>query len=197
MYELMKSGDLIVFSGTDPIGAAITKVTRSQYTHVGLVLIVKGTPCILESTIGPVGVDVLALQEVQGVGITDLRHRVQAIHDAATGERVWHAARTTALTYEQECKLMQYALGIHGIEYDMVQALLSAMDSLDAVIGKGKSDLTKLFCSELVVACELACTGTVYHDKHDPPINASRVVPYEVLELHVSGTPIWGPLVEL
>ncbi|WOL31452.1 hypothetical protein [Microcoleus phage My-WqHQDG] len=196
MFDKMRSGDLVVFSGVDTIGDLITAATDSIYTHVGVVLVVNGRACILESIMRNDTSDVLSMQSQGGVVVRDLETIVQKARVDDAG-MIWWAARTTPLTEEQVGKLTLLALDIQGTEYDYIQALSSPLDGLDDVLSRGIDPKEKLFCSELVVVCELAVTGMVYHHNHKVPINASTVVPKEVVELHVAGVPIWGELVAL
>lgn len=198
MYEQMKSGDLVVFSGSCNLSDLISRATDSPYTHVGIVLRVNDMVCILESNTAADSPDVLSLQVHGGVIIRDLKHVVEDSKCGPDPEKVWWAPRTEPLTEEQEEKLTTFALGIQGRPYDYIQAALSPFDGLDALMCRNEEESrSKLFCSELVVMCELHVTGMVYHNDYKIPINASTIVPREVLELHVSGVPIWGEMVSL
>lgn len=206
MFEKMKSGDLVVFSGIDPVSSLITRATDSPYTHVGIVLVLdddtstNSRVCILESNVEADTPDVLSMQTHGGVIIRDLRCLVEKCKGAVGTDKkklVWWAPRTQPLTQEQEAKLKVFALRLQGRPYDYVQAICSPLALLDDLLSRGRDGSDKLFCSELVVLTELSVTGMVYHNNHKVPINASAVVPKEVLELHVSGVPIWGEMVAL
>ena len=192
IYDEMNTGDLILFAGVNSIARVISMASRSEYTHVGLVLKIRGKLCLLESTIHSTEPDALSLQVQDGVSIYDLKKRVE--HVKAAGESLWWGPRTEPLTQEQEDKLVMYALGVQGSPYDYVEAARSAIDIIEVW---NRSTPDKLFCSELVVRCELAIQGQVYHPKHRVPINPSEVVPGEVIDLHIGGVPIWGPIAKL
>jgi hypothetical protein len=197
MHDSMAAGDLIVFSGVDKVSKLVSISTNSEYTHVGLVLSHKGKKYLLESTTwsgdAPEDVDALSMKAQGGVMLRDLGTRLERAK--GTGERLWWGKRTTPLTGEQEGALTKYALTLHGVAYDYNQALLSAFDTLDAIVGGNTNDPSKMFCSELVVSCELHVVGPIFHPNHRVPINPSEIVPREILELHCSGVLIWQPLV--
>ena len=194
MFDSMRSGDLMVFSNT--ANTLISKATNSPYTHVGLVLLVRGGIYIFESNVKPDTPDAFSLRTYDGVIIRDLRKVVGRCKEVGT-KRVWWAPRTTPLTKEQEVNLLTFALMVQGRPYDYVQAAFSPLRYLDRLFSRGIDPFSKLFCSELVVLAELATTGMVYHRDHEVPINASTVVPREVLELHVGGVPIWGEMIPM
>lgn len=201
-YEDMRSGDLIVFSMTGGFSDVISMVTDSPYTHVGIVLLIKvpggdrKRVCILESTNVTDTPDALSLQQQEGVAVRELQPIVDSAK-ASGNNSVWWGQRTTPFTQEEEDKLTLFALGLQGRPYDYLQAIASPFDAIDDILTMGQDPCSKLFCSELVVVCELAVTGMVYHKNHKAPINASAVVPREVVELHVAGVPIWKPLIKL
>jgi hypothetical protein len=171
----MKAGDVILFSGKGDFSEIIKWATRSVVSHVGVIkqtkLLIDGNPQlgmfneIIEST---------SLNGLSGVTTSRLSDRLNTYD----GEIWWLPLRQEI--YDKMDKKAYYDFLIHQEhkEYDMPQAVKSALDALDKVpvIGNlthNTEDFARFFCSELVAAA-LEEAGAI------PNINASEVTPIDL-----------------
>jgi hypothetical protein len=171
----MKAGDVIAFSGKGNFSEIIKWATRSSVSHVGVILqsklLIDGDPQsgmfnqIIEST---------SLNGFSGVTTSRLSDRL----DTYNGEIWWLPLRQSI--YEEMNKQRYYDFLVHQErkEYDMPQAINSALDALDKLPVAGRfthnrEDFDRFFCSELVAA-SLEAAGAIAR------INASEVTPVDL-----------------
>lgn len=171
----MKAGDVIAFSGKGDFSEIIKWATRASVSHVGVILqtklLIDGDPQsgvfnqIIEST---------SLNGFSGVTVSRLSDRL----DTYGGELWWLPLRKDIQTSMDKKKFYDFLIHQERKEYDMPQAIKSALDALDRVpvighVTHNAEDFSRFFCSELVAA-GLEAAGAISH------INASEVTPIDL-----------------
>lgn len=171
----MKAGDVIAFSGKGNFSEIIKWATRAPVSHVGVILqtklLIDGDPQtgifnqIIEST---------SLNGFSGVSISRLSDRL----DTYDGEIWWLPLGQSTRASMDAKKFYDFLIHQERKEYDMPQAIKSALDALDNVPVIGNvthniEDFSRFFCSELVAA-GLEASGAISH------INASEVTPIDL-----------------
>ncbi len=158
---LMKAGDVIAFSGKGDFSEIIKWATRSVVSHVGTVLVDASCEFMESST--------------DGVVQSNLRERYE---NNDVGEIWWLPLRKEI--YDKMDKKIYHDFLIHqkGKEYDIAQAIKSAIDTFDNVplirtATHNNEDFARFFCSELVAAA-LEESGAI------PNLNASEVTPIDL-----------------
>ena len=176
----MKAGDVIAFSGKGNFSEIIKWATRAPVSHVGVILqsklMIAGDAQsgmlnqIIEST---------SLNGFSGVSISRLSDRL----DTYNGEIWWLPLRQTLWESMDKSKFYDFMIHQDRKEYDMPQAIRSALDLLDqvSVIGNAThnlEDFSRFFCSELVAA-GLEAAGAI------STINASEVTPIDLCSFSI------------
>lgn len=177
----MQPGDVIAFGGEGPFSETIKWATRSEVSHVGVILQTRVRDCesgrffneIIEST---------SLHGFNGVATSRFSDRVCGYE----GEIWW-----LPLNKASRDKLDQDAYydflfnqAKNRKQYDMPQAIKSALDTLDLLPfgahgpGYNREDFSKFFCSELVAA-GLEKAGVV------GSVNASEVTPIDLCRWNI------------
>lgn len=173
----MQPGDVIAFGGKGHFSETIKFATRSDVSHVGVILQTKITDDgtgrffnqIIEST---------SLNGFNGVNISRFSDRL----DSYEGEIWWlplsEEIRKTRFDQKKFYDFL-FNQAKKRKPYDMPQAINSALDILDTLpFGKhgptyNREDFSKFFCSELVAA-GLEVAGAV------DSVNASEVTPIDL-----------------
>ncbi len=175
--DQMQPGDVIAFAGKSHFSEIIKAVTRSQVSHVGVILQTQATydtgdqaryfNLIIESTKwnGFMGVDAIRLSD-----------RLRS-YDG----QVWWLPLNKKLRQERKFdlkKFFDFLYAQKGKPYDLKQAVNSALDALDKIVGQlsptaNTEDFSRFFCSELVAA-GLEAGGLL------PRLNASEVTPIDL-----------------
>jgi len=173
--QKMKAGDVIAFSGKGDFSELIKWATRAPVSHVGVILqsqmLIGKDPQdgffnqIIEST---------SLNGFSGVSISRLSDRL----DKYDGEIWWLPLRQKIYDAMDKQKFFDFLIHQERKEYDMPQAIKSALDALDNIPILGKAthnveDFSRFFCSELVTA-GLEAAGAISH------VNASEVTPIDL-----------------
>lgn len=171
----MKAGDVIAFSGKGHFSEIIKWATRAPVSHVGVILqsqmLIDGDSQsgmfnqIIEST---------SLNGFSGVSISRLSDRL----DTYDGEIWWLPLSQNVSDNMDKIKFYDFLIHQERKEYDMPQAVKSALDALDKIPVLGKpthniEDFSRFFCSELVTA-GLEAAGAISR------INASEVTPVDL-----------------
>lgn len=171
----MLPGDVIAFSGKGQFSEIIKWGTRSNVSHVGVILqskvILEDTPQpgflnqIIEST---------TLNGFSGVTVNRLSDRISAYD----GEIWWLPISEAVRKRMNAPAFYEYLLQQQGKPYDLPQAVKSALDILDQtpVIGRlthNDEDFSRFFCSELVAEA-FEISGAL------PKLNASEVTPIDL-----------------
>lgn len=156
----MKVGDVIAFSGKGDFSEIIKWATRSNVSHIGALL---DNNVLIESDI-----------DSGGVVESDLKEKINKYD----GEIWWLPLRKEI--YDKMDKKIYQDFLIHqqGKEYDISQAIKSAVDTFDNITLIGAAthsneDFARFFCSELVAAA-LEESGAI------PNVNASEVTPIDL-----------------
>ena len=163
----MKAGDVIAFSGKGNFSEIIKWATRAGVSHVGVILqsnlLIAGDSQpgmfnqIIEST---------SLNGFSGVSISRLSDRL----DTYGGEIWWLPLSRSIWEAMDKKKFYNFLIHQERKEYDMPQAIKSALDILDNVPVLGRStknieDFSRFFCSELVAAGLEAAGGDFKHQR--------------------------------
>lgn len=187
--EKIKVGDVIVSSGVGLFAQAIKTVTRSDYTHVSIVInadLGEGLGkriMVVESTTS--GLDVKLEKVVRGVQMSWLSRQIEI--GTVIGERFWLLPLKQPLSETQIVKLKSYLDGSHLKKYDYHQLLAAGIDIFDKFgLFVNRPDLVSVFCSELVTAALL------HIDVLPPNINPSEQTPHDVTLF-----PCFSPLIPL
>jgi hypothetical protein len=171
----MQPGDVIAFGGKGNFSEIIKWATRSEVSHVGVILQSKlyfgGASQkgifnqVIEST---------SLKGFSGVTISRLSDRIKRYE----GNIWWLPLSRSSRTKLNQKRFFDFCLHQKGKPYDMPQAIKSAVDDLDKapVIGGltyNVEDFSKFFCSELVAAA-LDTAGVI------EKINSAEVTPIDL-----------------
>lgn len=141
----MKTGDIILFSGTGVISNIIKVATNSMWSHVGMVVIIGDTPYLFESTTLNKIPDYYDDMIKRGVQVVNLEMKLQSMSDYKFAYR----ELDNPLTYDQ--KRMLYEIKDELFDTDYEQSLLELIkSSYDGWFGENhRADLSTVFCSEL------------------------------------------------
>lgn len=171
----MQPGDVIAFSGKGNFSDIIKWAIRANVSHVGVILqsklLINDEPQkgffnqIIEST---------SLNGFSGVTISRLSDRI----DLYEGEIWWLPLSDSVRRKMDIKKFYDWLLHQEHKEYDMPQAIKSALDTLDNIPLLGRvtyniEDFSKFFCSELVAAA-LEQSGAISR------LNSSEVTPIDL-----------------
>jgi hypothetical protein len=178
--DKMKAGDVIAFSGKGNFSDIIKWATRAAVSHVGVILqsklLVDGDPQsgmfnqIIEST---------SLNGFSGVSVSRLSDRL----DTYDGEIWWLPLSQKISEKMDKKKFYDFLIHQERKEYDMPQAIKSALDAFDKIpvlrnATHNVEDFSRFFCSELVAA-GLEAAGAIPH------INASEVTPIDLCSFNL------------
>ena len=142
----LKTGDLVFFSGAGLVSGLIKLFTKSQWTHVGMVVRIPYIDSVLlwESTSLSKSKDVISGRLVSGVQISALSDRA-AEYNNNIGVR--HLSRELNETQLQTLAELRHEF--NGREYEQSKLDL-AFSALDFAELSKSEDLSSLFCSEMV-----------------------------------------------
>ncbi|MCW5205788.1 hypothetical protein VU08_02485, partial [Desulfobulbus sp. F5] len=168
-------GDVIAFSGKANISELIKSVTMSDVSHVGVILQTK----VLNDTTARFFNEIIESTTLNGA--TGVRTtRLSDCLDIYDGEVWWLPLdEEIRATRFNEREFYDFLFNQKGKDYDMPQAIKSALDLLDklpfGINGPtlNREDFSKFFCSELVAAAfeQANVVGSV---------NASEVTPIDL-----------------
>lgn len=185
----MNPGDIIAFSGKGHFSEIIKWATRAAVSHVGIVFeskILFGDEAqpgkvvdIFEST--TLHEDPVTGKKISGVQKNRMSDRVK-FYD---GDIWWLPLSRKARAELDLRKFANFLMHQDDKEYDMPQAVKSALDALDKVPLLGKTtynseDFSAFFCSELATAA-LEAGGVI------KKINASEVTPIDLCRYNIFG----------
>ena len=145
----LKTGDIVLYSGKGPLSATIRFVTRSRWSHIGLVLqLPKEFDCLTvwESTTGSRIEDLMSGEILRGVQLVPLSERVR-LYD---GDIAVRRLLDFKLTSKRLKKLMKLRKELRGKPYeqDFLELIRAALDG--PLTTPNEEDLRSIFCSELV-----------------------------------------------
>ena len=137
LRSLLKTGDLVLFSGQDKVSRIIRWRTKSDYSHVGMVL---NSPDYHDD------VTIWEATKPVGVRLTPLSEHVRNYE----GSIVLRRLRNAQLSDEdmKEFKVLFEELSGRPFEQEIPQLIGAAFDLFPEQLTK--EDLSSLFCSELV-----------------------------------------------
>lgn len=171
----IRAGDIIAFSGKGDFSAIIKWATRSDISHVGIILqsklLIDEQPQsgyfnqVIESTL---------IKGVSGVTISRLSD-----HLINNDEEIWWLPLSDEIRNKMNLiAFYDFLLHQEYKEYDLSQAIKAGLDLFDKIpylnkITGNAEDFSRFFCSELAVA-GLEASGAI------TPINASEVTPIDL-----------------
>lgn len=186
---LIKTGDVIAFSGTSGFSGFIKLFTKSQYSHVGIVIksdteMFGDTIFITESTteLGKTNYD--GQQVIKGVQTHFLSQRLAMYQGGA-----WIFPLKEALSADGAQKMVNWLRSsyVKAVPYDSVQIFGAGLNTIENAFGiQNKPDYTRLFCSELVTKALLLGGALDMEDN----INPSSQTPAEVSRFKCFGQPL-------
>ncbi|MBL0717070.1 MAG: hypothetical protein JJV89_03370 [Desulfosarcina sp.] len=135
--KMMQPGDLIGFSGASLLSKIIKRVTRSEISHVGVIL-------QTEIIDGGIWINQLIESTNSGVKINRMSDHVR---DYA-GNLYWYPLTDESLAKLNLKKMYKFLLTHKGKKYDAWQAVLSAFD----LFPDTSENFRRMFCSELTAA---------------------------------------------
>lgn len=147
LRDSLETGDIILFSGNSFISHLIRMATRSDYSHVGMVLKFNGYDSVFlwESTkLSNVG-DILSGKKKNGVQITLLSERIENYNGSCVLRRLASPSFTSAQI--DSLNQLRRELRNRPYERNKKELILSLYDNAG---GKNEEDLSSVFCSELV-----------------------------------------------
>ncbi len=140
----LKTGDIVLFSGSGFVSSMIKWFTGSKYSHVGLVIVdPKWDQVLLWESTTLSKVKTIRGNVTQGVAIRPLSDRVDEYDEVAIIQRI------EPLREAQEKVLIELRKEFKGKDYehDKIELFKSAYDFIG---GHNEEDLSSIFCSELV-----------------------------------------------
>ena len=144
----LQTGDIVLGSGTTLFSRIVRKVTRSTWSHSGIVIVSEdtGEHFLLESNTTTEVIDVEAGVPVDGVQLVLLEDRIRA-YPGFMAVRHLNLERTPTMLRI----LRDFHREVRGRPFDRnpLQLLRSAVDD-SRWLAENARDLTSLFCSELV-----------------------------------------------
>jgi hypothetical protein len=149
MLDDMRTGDLVLFSGSCNVGKLIKLVQRNVWSHVGMVVIDSNYdfPCLYESTHSDKIIDLDTKQITQGVQMVSFEEKVK-LYPGSIGYRRLTNIADHELHHDSFVKLKTSLQG-KAFENSIWQIVKA---KYDGPLGANKEDLSSLFCSELIAA---------------------------------------------
>jgi len=146
--DVLNTGDIVLFSGSGVISKTIQYFSRSEWSHVGMVIRDLGWDMLLlwESTTLSKVKDVESRGQRQGVAIRPMSDRLR---DYPVGKVAFRKLQNITITGEMKQALIAFRNEIKGRDYEesKIELMRSAYDGF---LGDNKEDLSSVFCSELV-----------------------------------------------
>ena len=142
----LKTGDLVLFSGKRVMSAVIKAVTRSRWSHVGMVFNFPEYDFVTvwESTIHGEVRDVSSGHLKKGVQLVPLSNRVHRYNGRIA---IRHLSKPIPKEKIDDLNTLRLELRDRPYEKDRMELAKAAYDG---IAGKNEEDLTSVFCSELV-----------------------------------------------
>lgn len=145
--EILKTGDIVLFSGKGGISHGIKLVTNSKWSHVGMVLRLPDSKAafLWESTTLSNLKDAIDGKAKRGVQLVLLSDRLQKYD----GEAAIRRLQNYEVEINEYKNLMELREKLRNRPYekDKLELIKAAYDG---PLGHNEEDLSSLFCSELV-----------------------------------------------
>ena len=189
----IRTGDIVLFSGTGDLSQWIKRLCRSRWSHVGRCLTAGEDDIVLlwESTTLSNLIDLDTNKRKGGTQVVALSDRINS-YDGEIAIRHLHPH----ITPEQNARLFELRRAFIGRDYQ--KSLIELLRSVfDGIAGKNKSNLNDLFCSELVAAGDIAMG--LLDEALDPP-NEYTPANYDVgglVDQRMTDVFEYGPLVQV
>jgi len=172
----MQPGDVIAFCGKESVSEVIKWATRSNVSHVGVIL--RPQPST-HAEPRPAICDQIMESSPRGVHIRRLGDRIESFG----GEIWWLPLSDTVRARMDLERFHDFLVEQEHKPYDIPQAIKSGLDALDDDPRLGRAthnieDFSRLFCSELVAAA-LEASGAISH------LNASEVTPIDLCKFAI------------
>ncbi len=140
----LDTGDLVFFSGRGPISNMIKVMTRSKWSHVGMVLKIHKWDMVLlweSTTLSPIK-DLQSGTVRQGIQLVPLSERLKA-YKGTVGIRLLNVHKTAWM--KARLSMLRREVAGRSYEQDKIELFKSLFNSYP-----GAEDLSSLFCSEVV-----------------------------------------------
>ncbi len=140
--KILDTGDMVLFSGKGPISNMIKVMTRSKWSHVGMVIKIKEWDMVLlwESTTLSSIKDLQSGTIRQGIQLVPLSERIKA-YKGKIGIRLLNVYRTASM--KANLSLLRREIAGRPYEEDKIELFKSVYKYYP-----GAEDLSSLFCSE-------------------------------------------------
>ena len=144
----LDTGDIVLFSGTGFISRMIQIVTRSEFSHVGMVVRVEEWDMLLlfESTTLSKIKHVETGKRTQGVQLVSLSERIKSYK---ADKVMFRQLKGVVRSQEMRDTFRKFRQEVKGRPYEKSKWELFC-SAYDWIGGKNKKNLLSLFCSELV-----------------------------------------------
>lgn len=169
----LKTGDIVLFSGSSPISHGIKLLTFSKWSHIGMVFKLPEIDTIFlwEATTGSNIADAIDGKIKHGVRLVLLSERIQTYQ----GEVAIRQLNGFDMTQDQHRSLMQLRNQLKNKRYEENELELMK-SAFDGPFGTNQEDLSSLFCSELVAEA-YQCLGLL-----DESIPSNEYIPKDFAE---------------
>lgn len=143
----LNTGDIVLFSGRDPISTVIKWATRSKWSHVGMVIRSQELDMVLlwESMLIGAIKDVQSHTVKQGVQLVALSERIKSYSGIVGTRRLEDVDMTPDRI--KDLAVFRAEIKDRPYEEDKIELMKSAYDGS---FGNNEEDLSSLFCSEMV-----------------------------------------------
>ena len=156
----LKTGDIVLFSGTCLVSRIIRLLCGSKWSHIGMIIIDPAypTPLIYESSHGTnlIGLDLK--RKTAGVQLLFLSDRISAFK----GDMVVRRLQGHDILPEDRTKLLSLRKELVGVPFEKSVWQMLASEVKHRVLPH-REDLSSVFCSELVAEC-YKVLGLLGHD---------------------------------
>lgn len=177
--SIMKPGDVIAFSGKGGFSDLIKNFTRSNVSHVGVIMQTNSPLEGKDDDFDNLIIESTSMDGFSGVVRSRLSKRV-----ASYSGDMWHLPLRKDFSGDKDMLNAFYSFlrEQEGRLYDTIQAIKSALDIFDFVHGPGYNheDFSRFFCSELATA---ALEAAKVFGKVN--VNSSEVTPIDLCRMSI------------
>ncbi len=145
----MRTGDIVLFSGSCRVGKLIKVLQRNTWSHIGMIVMDSNYdfPCLYESTHSDGLIDLDTGKITQGVQMVPFHEKVK-VYPGSIGYRRLTNVADQDLNH-QSFSTLKSSLQGKAFERSILQMVKA---NYDGPFGHNKEDLSSLFCSELIAA---------------------------------------------
>ena len=169
---LLKTGDVVAFEGYSFVSEIIKLTTKSQFSHVGIIVVKDNEIFIYESTCKPITPDVLFKKWYKGVHCFNFLQRILTYPG-----RISVFPLKNKLAIENEKKLIEYLDNNHrnNINFNVNGMQFLGLKRIGLPVTIKEETMELLFCSQMVTAA--LKQGKVLNNE----INSTLQTPYDVI----------------